>query len=142
MKFWDTSVIVPLLVSEPASRAVLAEYERDAEMIVWWATEIECASALARLEREGGLAGSVVALSFDRLTALVAAWREIQPVAAVHRTAIRLLRVHPLRTADALQLSAAIVASESRPDTLPLVTFDERLAEAALREGFSVVSPD
>jgi hypothetical protein len=54
---------------------------------------------------------------------------------------VRLLRVHPLRTSDALQLAAAIVAAEDHPATMPLVTLDERLAQAADREGFPVVRP-
>jgi predicted nucleic acid-binding protein len=65
----------------------------------------------------------------------------VQPVTAVRTTAIRLLRVHPLRAADALQLAAAIVAAEDHPATLQLVTLDERLAQAAEREGFEVVRP-
>jgi hypothetical protein len=47
--------------------------------------------------------------------------------------------VHDLRAADALQLAAAITASEDRPETLPLVSLDRRLAEAAEREGFTIV---
>jgi predicted nucleic acid-binding protein len=43
-----------------------------------------------------------------------------------------------LRTADA-QLAAAIVASEGQPRTLRFVTLDERLAQAARREGFEVI---
>jgi predicted nucleic acid-binding protein len=63
-------------------------------------------------------------------------------MALVRQTAIRLLRVHPLRTADALQLAAAIAAAEDHPATLPFVTLDERLAQAAEREGFPVARPD
>ncbi len=77
-----------------------------------------------------------------RLGSLARAWREVQPVSIVRQTAIRLLRVHPLRTADAFQLGAAIVAAEGHPATLQLVTLDERLAQAAEREGFTVVRPD
>ncbi len=51
----------------------------------------------------------------------------------------RLLRLHPLRAADALQLAAAIIACEHQPESLPLVTLDQRLAEAARREGFAVL---
>jgi len=77
-----------------------------------------------------------------RLDGLARAWREVQPVTVVRTTAIRLMRVHPLRTADALQLGAAIVAAEEHPATLPVVTLDERLAQAAEREGFAVIRPD
>ncbi|MFC1791802.1 hypothetical protein ACFL0I_04985 [Gemmatimonadota bacterium] len=52
--------------------------------------------------------------------------------------AVRLLRVHALRAADALQLSAALVWAGS-PRGAELVTYDERLALAARLEGFRVV---
>jgi predicted nucleic acid-binding protein len=76
-----------------------------------------------------------------RLESVARAWREVQPVTVVRTTAIRLLRVHPLRAAGALQLGAAIVAAEDHPATLQFVTLDERLAQAAEREGFAVVNP-
>jgi len=119
----------------------MQEYERDSEVVAWWATEVECVSALARLEREGTLTASSMGQALRRLDRLARACREVQQVTAVRTMAIRLLRVHPLRTADALQLGAAIVAAEDHPATLQLVTLDERLGQAAEREGFAVVRP-
>ncbi len=142
MRFWDSSALVPLLVLESSSAAMLREYDLDPEVVAWWATEAECVSALARLERDGSLTAPSMAEGLRRLDGLARAWREVQPVTAVRTTAIRLLRVHPLRTADALQLGAAIVAAEDHPATLPLITLDERLAQAAEREGFAVLRPD
>lgn len=141
MRFWDSSAIVPLLVAEPASGAAFAEVEQDGEIVVWWATQVECVSAVARLEREARLdvAGTVKAI--ERLDELVRAWQEVQPVDRIRQTARRLLRVHGLRAADAFQLSAAISASEDRPSSLPIVTLDDRVAQAAEREGFKVVFP-
>ena len=55
---------------------------------------------------------------------------------------IRLLRVHPLRMADAFQLAAAIVAAENHPASLQFVTLDDRLGQAAEREGFTFPRPD
>lgn len=52
---------------------------------------------------------------------------------------MRLLRLHPLRAADALQLAAALVLAEHDPRTLPFVTLDERLALAAEQEGFELM---
>ena len=43
--------------------------------------------------------------------------------------------------ADVLQLAAAIIAAEGRPSTLGFVCFDERLANAARKEGFEVIGP-
>ncbi|MEA2025470.1 MAG: PIN domain-containing protein [Chloroflexota bacterium] len=137
MRFWDTSAIVPLLMAEAATPAVSEALRGDPELLVWWATGTECVSALARVER-----GEVdAAESFDRLDMLAEAWHEVAATDPVRRTAARLLRTHTLRAAEALQLAAAIVASEGEPRTLPFVTFDERLADAASREGFPVVRP-
>jgi len=44
-----------------------------------------------------------------------------------------------LRTADALQLAAATVGSEGQPASLDVVSLDERLTDAARREGFVVL---
>jgi predicted nucleic acid-binding protein len=141
VRFWDSSAIVPLRVAESSSAAVLREYQIDPEVVAWWATEAECVSALARLEREDSLTAPSMVEALRRLNGLVRAWREVQPVAAVRETAIRLLRVHPLRTADAFQLGAAIAAAEGHPATMQLVTLDDRLAHAANREGFAVLRP-
>jgi predicted nucleic acid-binding protein len=140
VKYWDTSAIVPLLLSEEATAALTAEYDRDPGMLVWWGTDVECVSAIARLERDQPLESATVTTALARLDALAAAWQEVQPTVTVRRIAVRLLRVHPLRAADSLQLAAAIVASESDPSTLQIVTLDGRLAQAADKEGFSLAS--
>lgn len=141
MRFWDSSAIVPLLVAEPATAALRALYLEDHAVAVWWTTPVECASALARLERDGALRAKAAAESFRRLDALTPSWIEIEPAAEIREVARRLLRSHPLRTGDALQLAAAYLAAERRPATLELVTLDDRLAAAADREGFLVVQP-
>jgi predicted nucleic acid-binding protein len=138
LKFWDSSAIIPLTVTEASTDAVRAIAEGDPVMCVWWATEVECASALARLEREGALTEAATAVALERLDLLAESWNEVQPVAAVRGAARRLLRVHTLRAADALQLGAAVVAAEGQPASLEIVTLDERLASAARREGFAV----
>ena len=141
MKFWDTSAIVPLLTAEPASPGARAAYRSDPEILVWWATEVECVSAITRLERGGGLENRGVRAALDRLDALSRSWADIQPGPRVREIAVRLLRVHPLRAGDALQLAAATAAAEERPSSLVFVTLDDRLAAAAEREGFPVVRP-
>jgi predicted nucleic acid-binding protein len=137
VKFWDSSAIVPLLAEEDLSAATLARLREDPQIAVWWTTPVECASALARLERDGASADRV-AEAFARLDELSQAWTEIEPHDEVRDVARRLLRVHPLRAADALQLAAAYVLAERRPATLEVVTLDERLRLAAMKEGFVV----
>jgi len=141
VKFWDTSALFPLFVHQPSTQAVGTEFAADPDVVVWWATGVECMSALARLEREHVLVGEDMTIAIGRLDRLGASWREIQPADTMRRTASRLLRTHSLRAADAFQLAAARAASEERPDTLPFVTLEERLALAAQREGFEVIQP-
>lgn len=138
MRFWDTSALVPLLAEEPATAAAQRLYAEQAA-IVWWGTVVECASAIARLEREGAFSSPQTIDAFARLDALQASWTEIEAGDEVREVARRLMRVHPLRSADALQLAAAWLASERRPASLPLVTVDDRLRAAAAREGFPLV---
>jgi len=107
-------------------------------MFVWWGSQVECVSALARLEREGVLDELTVSLALGRLRQLASTWQEIDASDALREAAVRFVRVHPLRTADALQLAAAYLASERRPSSLEFVTLDERLAIAARKEGFAV----
>lgn len=139
MKFWDASAIVPLLIAEVSTRRLLVLAAEDPAMLVWWGSEIECASALARAEREAAIDTNGAVAAFSRLAQLKAAWHEINPSDAVRETAARFLRVHPLRAADALQLAAAFAAAEGRPPSLELVTLDDRLCIAARKEGFAVV---
>jgi uncharacterized protein len=139
VRFWDASAIVPLLVTETTTRAVQTLAARDAAMLVWWATEVECASAIARLEREDALDEAAVREAFQRLTQLATGWHEVDPSDSIRETGVRFLRVHPLRAADALQLAAAFIAAERRPSSLQVVTLDDRLAAAARKEGFLVI---
>lgn len=139
MTFWDASAIVPLLVAESTTPGLQALIAKDPPLLVWWASEVECASALTRLEREGALDNGAMALALSRLNRLAASWHEVEPSDTLRETAVRFLRVHPLRAADALQLAAAFVAAERRPSSLELVTLDDRLATAARKEGFLVV---
>ncbi len=136
MKFWDASAIVPLLVAQESTAAVQALARADEGMLVWWASQVECASAIARLERDGALDEVSSAQAFERLQLAVNGWHEVEAGDAVREAAVRFLRVHPLRAADALQLAAAFIAADRRPPSLEIVTLDERLASAARKEGF------
>jgi uncharacterized protein len=139
MRFWDTSALLPLLVDEPPRERLFALLDEDSEVLAWWATPVEIASALARREREELLTAEQVAAALDAARALSESWHEIVPSDAVRRTAERLLRTHALRAADALQLAAALVAADHNPGSLEMVCLDERLRLAARREGFTVL---
>jgi predicted nucleic acid-binding protein len=122
VRFWDSSALVPLLVTEAATAAREKQVEADPAMLVWWGTPVECASALQRLGREGALQRDDSTAAEKRLRLFEQLWIEVEPTQAVRRQAERLLRLHPLRAADALQLAAALVACHHEPATLAFVT--------------------
>jgi predicted nucleic acid-binding protein len=139
VRFWDASAIVPLLVAESSTRRLQTLAAEDSAILVWWGSEVECVSALARLEREAAFNEAAMTAALARLRQLVAGWHEVDPSDAIREAAARFLRVHPLRAADALQLAAAFLAAERRPASLELVTLDDRVAAAARKEGFAVI---
>lgn len=139
MIFWDSSAIVPLLLVESPRNALLDLLKQDPAIVVWWATPVECASAIARRERDGALKTAEANRALERLHGLTAEWHEVLPSDAVRNAAQRMLRVHPLRAADSLQLAAAFIAAEHEPASLSLVSLDQRLVEAADREGFRTI---
>ena len=138
MNFWDTSALVALGVDETHRPAALRILEADDRMAVWWGTAIEYVSAISRCEREGSLTTEEVSEHLLRLQGLSQVWYEVQPGRRIKTLAQRLLRVHPLRAADSLQLAAALAAAEEDPASIGFVCFDVRLNRAASREGFRV----
>lgn len=71
-------------------------------------------------------------------------WRrlqEVSPASELRDRAVRLLDLHPLSAADALQLAAALDWCEERTTGAGFVCLDQRLRAAAMREGFDVYPP-
>ncbi len=139
MRFWDSSALVPTLVSEPTSEAMRSLMADDPAVTAWWTTDVECVSAIARRERDGDLEADAAADAHAALLVLSRTWTEIPPSERVRDAARRIVRVHDLRASDSLQLAAARIASDEQPESLPFVTLDKRLALAASREGFRVL---
>ncbi len=140
VRFWDTSAVLPLLVDEPGTPIVRPLLQGDEGMAVWWGSRIECVSALARRQRERQLTLKAVRDAKRVLQALAKAWSEIQPTETVRKRAERLLGVHVLRAADALQLAAALLWCRDDPEGHEFVCLDSRLSTAAAAEGFMVHS--
>jgi predicted nucleic acid-binding protein len=137
LRYWDTSALVTLIVREANTATMEKLLARDGEIVTWWGTRVECPSALARLEREGHLAPPDAPAASKVLAEFRDACRDVVPSDIVRESVERIVRTHPLRAADAFQLAAALVASEHRPANLTFVSLDQRLSEAARREGFA-----
>jgi predicted nucleic acid-binding protein len=138
VRFWDSSAIVPLIVDEPGRDRLLAMLEGDPVMVVWWGTPVELVSALSRRERDGSLPTTVANAAVERVRKLERTWHQVVPTDALRQRAQRLLRVHPLRAADSLQLAAALEIAGTDPASVSFVTLDRRLLDAAQREGLAV----
>lgn len=139
MRYWDSSALVPLLVDERETPGRLALLDQDWRITTWWASGVECASALHRLDRETAPSRGRREDAWRNLRRLASSWREIGPSERLRQRAVRLLGAHALRAADALQLAAALVACDEDPTVLDFVSGDARLSEAARREGFAVL---
>ena len=106
---------------------------------MWWGTPLECHSALHRRHRAHPLTPADMAGAIERIRTIVEHADTVSPSDELRRRAARLLAVHPLSAADALQLAAALLWCEEQPHAEGFVSLDVKLREAALREGFSVL---
>lgn len=139
MRFWDSSAVVPLVSSENSSRWATGLLRSDSRGVIWAFSPVEVRSALARKHRDGALRVETFRKAVRRADQLFEVFTQVVALEPVVLRALRLLDLHPLRAADALQLAAALVACGERPPSLPFVTLDDRLGHAAEREGFPVV---
>jgi len=136
MRFWDTSAIMPLVSREPLSDEMRRLLEEDAGMVVWWATRVECISAISRRARESLLDPEGEASARGLLDDLSESWTEVRPTARLRSLAEQVLTAYPLRVADALQFASALIWCGSQPRGRSFVCLDERLRIAASRSGF------
>jgi predicted nucleic acid-binding protein len=139
LNFWDSSAIVPALSRQVASATVKDLLREDDEITVWWGTWIECAVAISRLKHEEKLDEESEERARARLDRLADGWVEIEPADDLRLLASLVSKDHPLKTADALQLAAALRWCEGDTANAAFVCLDDRLRRAARDEGFQVL---
>ena len=130
---------MPALGAQPDPEGRTALLGQDRDVTTWWASKVECSAALFRLRREEIVDERELTQLLRKLESFLEACVEIEAAEEVRRRAIRLMRSHPLRAADALQLAAALVACREEPASLSFVSGDRRLRTAAEKEGFTVL---
>ncbi len=135
--FWDASALVPLCVQEATTNQARQHLRRFAP-VVWWGSVVEVHSAIARLHREAVIAPSERDGALARLSLLGQGWREILPNDALRNLAGTLLDTYTLRAADSLQLAAALIWCQQRPEGKIFICGDHRLSNAAKSAGFSI----
>lgn len=140
MRYWDTSALVPLFVAEATSDMVRSWLREDSVIATWAWTRVEIASAIERRTRDGELSREQRRGIASRLGEFSTTWHEVVEMLAVRSRATSVLARHPLRAADAAQLGAALHVQEQLGVPLQFVSLDQRLTEAAEREGLAIVS--
>ena len=139
MKFWDSSAILSLVAAQPAQNDVRSILDDDPSVLLWWGTRIELASGLCRLHREGTISSGRLSSLLRIIEQIADDADEVEPTESVRITATRILRVHNLRAADAMQLAAALAWTNNSPSKAGFVCLDVRLREAAEKEGFETL---
>ena len=141
LAFWDTSAIVPLLLPQPGFTVRARRLVRQhSQSVVWWATHIEVLSALARLRQSGDTDETGYQHGLRAWATFRAQTRVIEPREKVLALAAGLPEKYGLRALDSFQLAAALGWCQERARHRPFVCFDEKLAEAAEKAGFTVVN--
>jgi uncharacterized protein len=142
--FLDASAFVKLLVQEEGTPALirLMEVTEDNRKLISAATPLEVYAALKRRERAGDLAleDSEAARTVLRIEAARMVQQPLNP--AVVEAARQMLDRYDLRSAQALQLGAALVAREMFQGLeIVFLSAQPRLREAAAAERFTTPDP-
>jgi predicted nucleic acid-binding protein len=148
LRYLETSALVKLYIAEVGTPAMLhmASPLASHELAVLALSQVECVSAIRRRLREGDLQQSAAESVEQQLDRHMALRFLVQPLTdRVLDEAVTLLRRHPLRAFDALQLAGFLVlVSISKPDPADppvFVSADERLLAAARTEAVEVQNP-
>jgi len=140
VRFWDASALVPLIVEEGGSLVCREWIKDDPEVILWGLAWLEVAAAIERRVREGRLSKALRGAALARIRRIAGDAHEITDLPAVRTRALSLVARHALRAADAAQIGAALLMADPEPASVTMVVLDRRLAEAAEREGLSVLT--
>ncbi|MGB7805301.1 MAG: type II toxin-antitoxin system VapC family toxin [Actinomycetota bacterium] len=126
MHYLDSSAIVKLIAREPETAALVEGVRTDQDVV---SSELAVTEVIRAVARVGG--GTTRAASVLNALALV-------PIdGAILRDAAS-LKPRSLRTLDAIHLATALSLGR---DLDVLITYDQRLGEAAERAGLTVSSP-
>jgi len=142
--FLDSTALVKLFVQESGTEAIirLMEATEDNRKLISAGTPLEVYAALKRRERMGSIAAEdgEAARQILRVEAARMVQQPLNP--AVLEAARQALDRHELRSAEAIQLGAAVVAREMFQGMgIVFVSADPKLLDAAKAERFETMNP-
>ncbi len=128
LAYLDTSALVKLVVREEETDALRAEIDQRPSLVASRLARLEARRAVARKPVEGAAATLADVLGvmtwIDITVAILDQAAEVAPPA--------------LRSVDAIHLATALSLADADVD---VITYDERLADAARAHGLTVVQP-
>lgn len=147
--FLDSSALVKRYVAEPGTPWVqrVADPTSRNRLIIARITQVEVAGALARREREGFLDSSAISQALDTLRYdLDTQYQVVELDPGVAEAATQLVRLHPLRAYDAVQLASAqqvhAVFAQGTDPPFTFLTADDRLLAVAESVGLPTDNPN
>lgn len=138
--FLDTSVLTKRYAEETGSARVRELFRKRSRIVVSRVTFAEICAAVARKERDGEVSRPQADAVFARLADDFRALGVIEVRGAILDGVPDLVRRHPLRGYDAVQLACALAAASGKA----AVTFwctDRTLVKAAVAEGLRTAHP-
>ncbi len=135
--YFDTSAVVPLIVSEPATERYIRLWNESSRIVSVRLLYPEARAAFARANRMGRITPNQLASAVTDLDSIIAEVDHVEITADLASAAGDLAQAHGLRGYDAVHLAAAHAVADS---DLVLVTGDTDLAAAASVLGISVAA--
>ncbi len=136
--FWDSSALVPLFCRDIYTSRSRELLRRFPEIVTWWNTPVEIHGVLIRLSKEKRITPEGLEKGLGYVQQFRLRWREIQPVDSVRDSAEDCLDRFRIRSADAVQLAAALLWCSQMPRNRPFICYDSELSDAARQCGFEV----
>jgi predicted nucleic acid-binding protein len=133
MRYFDTSALAKRYVRERGSSKVRRLLSSDIAATSRL-SQVEIVSALMRRSREGALSEARRETVLSALDVDLSAMLVVEVSSAIVARANGLLRAHPLRAGDAIQLASCLHLRDELQEDVTLVAFDDRLALAARKE--------
>ena len=147
--FFDSSALVKRYVHEQGSAWVREITATASKHLIHLSllTITEIASALARRQREGSLSPYERDRLFGAFMVDCArSYLLLRMEEDIIQRAIFLVRLYPLRSADAIQLATAVALhhtlQEAQFGPIIVASADDRILQAALQEGLPVENPN
>jgi uncharacterized protein len=138
VSYFDTSALLKLLIDEDGSDEAGALWGGADVVAVGRLTYPETRAALAAAERDGRISAHGHRATVRALEDLWSSLEIVEVAPAIANEAGELAATHALRGYDAVHLATALAATGG---VGVLVTWDRRLADAALAEGLAIAPP-